>query len=274
MDILTIKDIEAEWRVSRNLVMKALKMSNLEGLKDKNSGKWMFTREQVVAWRGEPTPQEETSRDTDIETLKTDGVSRKINDLQQKLIDMLEADKAKQDIALEKLHVKLDAKDSELSESRVDMRNLLDRVSELSALSVPKTPYDTRNTVDPDTPIAMPDEPQKPPEPKFGTKTNDEEMPLPDKIPTIQSAPAALMAFKPLVAKEPPLPVPSYADSVRDLKPEPEEVPDLVPAPEHETPKSDLRGPMLFVGGLALVAAAIAADYYFEIGLLDFIGFE
>jgi predicted site-specific integrase-resolvase len=59
MSEVKISDVQAKWAVSRPTIMKAIKTGKLSGDKDKN-GRWGFTIDEVVRWRGEPRKDTES----------------------------------------------------------------------------------------------------------------------------------------------------------------------------------------------------------------------
>ena len=57
MSEIKISDVQERWKVSRPTVMKAIKSGKLSGTKN-DSGRWHFTIDEVVRWRGEPKFQD------------------------------------------------------------------------------------------------------------------------------------------------------------------------------------------------------------------------
>tara|TARA_R110000851_G_scaffold152186_1_gene293737 strand:+ start:414 stop:806 length:393 start_codon:yes stop_codon:yes gene_type:complete len=57
MSEIKISDVQERWKVSRPTVMKAIKSGKLSGTKN-DSGRWQFTIDEVVRWRGEPKSQD------------------------------------------------------------------------------------------------------------------------------------------------------------------------------------------------------------------------
>ena len=55
--LLSVKDIQDRWNVSRQTVQTAISKKNLKGKKDARTKRWLFELAEVIRWRGgEPYP--------------------------------------------------------------------------------------------------------------------------------------------------------------------------------------------------------------------------
>lgn len=52
--LLSIKDIQDQWQISRQTIQTAIKEKKLQGKKDAKSKRWQFELDEVVRWKGEP----------------------------------------------------------------------------------------------------------------------------------------------------------------------------------------------------------------------------
>ena len=55
--LLSIKDIQDRWGLSRQTVATAIKKKTLQGKQDAKTKKWLFELDEVIRWRGEPSSE-------------------------------------------------------------------------------------------------------------------------------------------------------------------------------------------------------------------------
>jgi|TARA_R110000787_G_scaffold115746_1_gene225789 hypothetical protein len=113
--LLSVKDIQEQWKISRQTIQKAIKEKELHGEKDPKSKRWMFEVDSVVRWRGEPysdtvTPEVSTvwkpEADPEIVALLKQQLDDQKNNHQKQIED--------KDKEIDRLVIQVDRKDEQI----------------------------------------------------------------------------------------------------------------------------------------------------------------
>ena len=117
--LLSIKDIQDKWNISRQTIQTGIKNKELKGVKDKNSKKWEFELAEVIRWRGEPKINQSAPSpvavkiepDPEIVALLKQQLEEQKDNHQKQL-----QDKEKE---IERLVVQIDRKDDQIKQSQM-----------------------------------------------------------------------------------------------------------------------------------------------------------
>ena len=118
--LLSIKDIQNKWNISRQTIQTGIKKKELRGIKNKHSNKWEFELAEVIRWRGEPSTINQPALapvavkiepDPEIVALLKQQLEEQKDNHQKQL-----QDKEKE---IERLVVQIDRKDDQIKQSQM-----------------------------------------------------------------------------------------------------------------------------------------------------------
>ena len=112
--LLSVKDIQDRWNVSRQTVQTAISKKNLKGKKDARTKRWLFELAEVIRWRGgEPYPTavaqevvEVKEADPEIVALLKQQLDDQKNSHQKQMED--------KDKEIDRLVIQVDRKDEQI----------------------------------------------------------------------------------------------------------------------------------------------------------------
>ena len=121
--LLSIKDIQDRWRLSRQTVATAIKKKTLQGKKDAKTKKWLFELDEVIRWKGEPYP--ETVAPAAV-AVKAEADPEIVALLKQQLEDQKnshEKHMEDKDKEIERLVVQVDRKDEQIKHHQLLLKD-------------------------------------------------------------------------------------------------------------------------------------------------------
>lgn len=112
--LLSVKDIQDRWNVSRQTVQTAISKKNLKGKKDARTKRWLFELAEVIRWRGgepypttvAPTVVEVKESDPEIVALLKQQLDDQKNNHQKQMED--------KDKEIDRLVIQVDRKDEQI----------------------------------------------------------------------------------------------------------------------------------------------------------------
>ena len=111
--LLTVKNIQEKWNLSRQTIQTAIKKKEIQGKKDPRTNRWQFEFQEIIRWKGEPwsTPvnapaQVKAEADPEVVALLKKQLEEQKNSHQKQLED--------KDKEIERLVVQIDRKDEQI----------------------------------------------------------------------------------------------------------------------------------------------------------------